>query len=265
MKTILLLVHDDAGQEARLQAALDVTRIFEGHLVCLDVALMPLLIGDFYGTLGTAELVIQEREAETANRARLEARLSLEDVPWSMIEMSGTLASDLRRAAALADLIIVSRDFDAFPVSGVCGAVGDIVLTCGKPVLAVPQDMRGIDLGGRALIGWDGSLPAHAALQASVPFLQRASGVDLLEISCRSVAAPAENAAAYLSRYGVRPQIIRRGAAKRVADEILAQARLDYAYVVMGGFNHSRFREALFGGVTRTMLEHSPVPLFLAH
>ena len=41
MKNILLLVHDDPGQEARVQAALDLTRALDGHLTCLDVAAMP--------------------------------------------------------------------------------------------------------------------------------------------------------------------------------------------------------------------------------
>ena len=37
------------------------------------------------------------------------------------------------------------------------------------------------------------------------------------------------------------------------------------AYVVMGAYGHSRFREAVLGGVSRHMLAHSPVPLLLAH
>ena len=45
MKNVLLLIHDDAGQEARLQAALDVTRALEGHLTCLDVAIVPPVMG----------------------------------------------------------------------------------------------------------------------------------------------------------------------------------------------------------------------------
>jgi len=35
--------------------------------------------------------------------------------------------------------------------------------------------------------------------------------------------------------------------------------------VVMGGFGHRRFVETLLGGVTRTMLAKSPIPVFLAH
>jgi len=40
---------------------------------------------------------------------------------------------------------------------------------------------------------------------------------------------------------------------------------LDAAYIVMGGYNHSRVGEYLFGGVTRTLLTDCAVPLFIAH
>lgn len=47
MKTIFLLVHDDEGQEARLLAALDLTRDVSGHPACLDVTVppVPLILG----------------------------------------------------------------------------------------------------------------------------------------------------------------------------------------------------------------------------
>jgi nucleotide-binding universal stress UspA family protein len=35
--------------------------------------------------------------------------------------------------------------------------------------------------------------------------------------------------------------------------------------LVMGAYGHSRFREAIFGGATRDLLEGATVPLFLAH
>lgn len=41
MKNILLLVHDDDGQEVRLQAALDLVRALDGHLTCVDVTPRP--------------------------------------------------------------------------------------------------------------------------------------------------------------------------------------------------------------------------------
>jgi len=69
MKNILLLVHDDAGQEARFQAALDIGRAVEGHLSCLDVTVIPALVGaDYVGDAGFGTLLDDERERE-GNRA----------------------------------------------------------------------------------------------------------------------------------------------------------------------------------------------------
>ena len=38
MKNILLLIHDDQGQESRLQVALDVTRALGGHIIPQDLS-----------------------------------------------------------------------------------------------------------------------------------------------------------------------------------------------------------------------------------
>lgn len=54
MKNILLLIHDDDGQEARLQAALDVTRSVGGHLTCLAIVVAPPVGGDDVGLLNAA-------------------------------------------------------------------------------------------------------------------------------------------------------------------------------------------------------------------
>ncbi|HMB12895.1 MAG TPA: universal stress protein, partial [Roseovarius sp.] len=40
---------------------------------------------------------------------------------------------------------------------------------------------------------------------------------------------------------------------------------MDADMVVMGAYGHSRFREAIFGGATRYMLEKSNLPVFMAH
>lgn len=92
MKNILLIVHDDAGQEARLQAALDVARALDGHLTCLDIAIMPVLVGDYYSGIGEAMLLADEHAREATNREGLEARLAREDVPWDWKEATGNLA-----------------------------------------------------------------------------------------------------------------------------------------------------------------------------
>jgi len=267
MKTILLLVHDDAGQEARLQAALDVTRALEGHLKCLDVAMSPMLLGDFYSGAGEAMLLAEERAQEGENRTQLEARLAKEQLPWDWTDTVGMAGPALANSCGLADLIVVNRQLDSFPLPDMRELAGDLIVRSGKPILAVPEESRGLNVCGRVLVCWDGSACASAALHAAVPLLKLAEAVILLEVDEGKCASSVEGAAEYLSRHDVHALVRRRHPltmkpAQVILDEVRRE-RIDY--VVMGGFSHLRFVEALFGGVTRTMLNEAPVPVFMAH
>ena len=166
----------------------------------------------------------------------------------------------------LADLIVVSRQLEDFPLPDMRHVAGDLVVKSGKPVLAVPDYAEGLAVAETALVAWDGSHTAAAALRAAVPLLQLAGKVVVLQFSEPDNDALVEDAAIYLSRHGVHAVIRRERPEGKIGDALIAEAASGrYAYVVMGGFGHLRFVEGLFGGVTRTMLTKSPIPVFLAH
>lgn len=261
MKNILLLVHDDAGQEARLQAALDLTRAVGGHLVCLDVVALPALAGDPYAVSGTAVLLESEREQESGNRDRLRQRLAHEDVSWSLEAVMGDISGCLTQAAAMADIVVVDRGTE----DEVWGLAGDIIVKSGKPVMVVGAGDHHFNPCGCAIVAWNGSSASVAALQAATPLLQLSGSVILLEIEDGSVETPARDAAAYLSRHGVHALIrFEKPRGRKVSDILLEEVHDRGAdCLVMGGFGHSRLSETLFGGVTRTLLAQCPVPIVL--
>jgi nucleotide-binding universal stress UspA family protein len=267
MKNILLLIHDDAGQEARLQCALDVVRAVDGHLHCLDVSLLPPLPDCSFDGAADALLMTDERTREDANKAAIERRLGHEDVRWSWADATGDFAGCIDDAAALADLIVLNRKLDSFPYPDMRATTGAILLKSGKPILAAPDDARRFAVTGRALVAWDGSPCAAAAMRAAVPLLSLANEVTLLEIDDGSIQTPAEEAAEYLSRHDVHARIVRDFALSQPPAKVLLVGievqRADY--VVMGAYGHFRATEAVFGGVTRCMLSESPVPVLLAH
>jgi len=267
MKNILLLIHDDAGQEARLQCALDVVRAVGGHLHCLDVSLLPALPDCSFDGAAGALLMTDERTREDANKAAIERRLAHEDVPWSWADATGAFAACIKDAADLADLIVLNRKLDDFPYPDMRATAGEILVKSGKPVLAVPDGICRLNVTGRALVAWDGSSCAATAMRAAVPLLSFASEVILLEIDDGSIQAPAEDAAEYLSRHDIHARIVRDFALSQPASKVLLvgiEVR-QADYVVMGAYGHFRTSETLFGGVTRCMLSTSPVPVLLAH
>lgn len=268
MKNILLLIHDDAGQNARLQAALDIARATGGHLHCVDISVMPAIVGDYWAGDAAAMLLSDERTREASNRQSIEAHLKQEDVPWTWTDVVGEIAPCLEQAATLSELIVVNRRLDGSPWPDTRTIASDLILNSGKPVLAVPGDSAGLDVTGRAMVAWDGSAEADAAIQAAVPLLQLAAQVTLLEIvDGKSRTVPAERAAEFLSRHDVHAEICREPAGQRSIEDAILDALKQHRanYLVMGGFGHTRIREALFGGVTRAMLTASPVPVLFAH
>lgn len=266
MKNILLLAHDDGGQESRFQVALDVTRALNGHLTCLDVRIMPVLLGDCFTPSGEGLLLQEEYDREHKLRSKLEDRLSREAVSWDWVEVTGALAPCMTDAAELADLIITSRSLDDFPYPDMQQAAGEIIVKAGKPLLAVPQSSKGLKLG-HPLVAWDGSHEAIRAVHAATPLLKQANAVTILEVDDGSIKCPAREIATYLGRHEISVTI-RRETDDELSpgDWILELCREEgYDYVVMGGFGHSRIAEAVFGGVSRKMLTASPVPVLMMH
>lgn len=266
MRNVLLLVHEDAGQEARLQAALSVTRALSGHLTALDVFVIPVIVADPWSGYTDASLVKTASEDEVSHRARIERRLAREDVAWTMLAATGDPALELEDAAELADLIVVNSRGTKESMVAERAIVGHVVTKSGKPVLAVPPECTDFDPTSRALVAWNGSRAANEALRAATPLLAMSEDVVLLVVNDVDGPCSMEDAAMYLSRHGITPRVIDRTTKDAVADVILDQARFGEAgYIVMGAFGHHRAVEAVFGGVTRSVLAESNVPLLLAH
>ena len=106
MKNILMLAHDDAGQEARLQCALDLTRGLSGHLTCVDVTQPPVYVADYFGSMGGAAGLVEEQTREAANATRIKARLENEDVAWDWIDASGEISRRVRDHARVQHRVV---------------------------------------------------------------------------------------------------------------------------------------------------------------
>ena len=266
MKNVLVLAHDDEGQEARLQAALDATRALGGHLTCIDVVSPPLVLTDPYAGAAMAVTIDYARQVEEENRARLRRRLAIEDVAWTMRETIGDPAHEIEEASALADLIVVSSRPKDRDLSDAGPLAGKLALCTGRPILAVPPECRRFDTSGNVLVAWDGSNEASEVLHQAMPLLQLANSAELLLVELSNEVRAAEDAAAYLFRHGIAASINERPTTGTVAEAVLERAReMGAAYIVMGAFGHGRLAESIFGGVTRSMLLESDIPLLLAH
>ena len=267
MKRVVLLIHDDPGQEARLLAALAVARATDAELYCIDVTVRPVMLSACYDPRGEAMLEEEERAREAANKITLQARLAREDIRWRWCDARGAIAACLRDLAAIGELIVVSRSLESYCDQDMRAVATELITRSGRPVLAVPEHIRSFTLQGRVLVAWNGSPQSSRALRVALPLLALARETILLEVGPHRSPISVGRVKAFLERQGVLVRALRRenaGVAVQVAllDAISAE---DIDYVIMGGFGRRPLVEAMFGGVTRAMLSQSPVPLLLAH
>ena len=265
MKNILLLVHDDDGQEARLQTALDLTRALEGHMSCIDVTMLPMMAADIHGGTAQAVLLEEERAREGENKAAVTDRLKNEDVSWDWTDVIGGMAQAVLDASTLADLIVLNRKLDAYSYPDMRDIASSIVMKARAPIVAVPETQKSFGIE-RALIAWDGSESCAATMRACTGLLKLSTEVRIFTALEKSNGLEPTAAAQYLSRHGIHVTIETVERADNEPDQLISAHAESWKadYVMMGAYGKGRLREA-FGGVTKRMLGSSQMPLLLGH
>lgn len=259
---------DVAGDFAVSTAAL-----FGAHVSGLAYALEPPIgsLGDsfssaIFDTYHTEQKAAAERAAAAfENDARLagvafDSRVLFDTVP-DAAETFGLLARHY-------DLAVVAQaqpQDDGIENLTIQAALFD----SGRPVLIVPYIQKeGIRLG-RVMVCWDGSRSAARAVADALPLLQRAGQVDVVTVDAKERRNDLRGAqiAEHLARHRVKVDLKNLIAPdSEAADIILSQAADSEAdLIVMGGYGHSRLREFVLGGVTRSMLGAMTAPVLMSH
>ncbi len=279
-----ILVHVDNGSrsDARVGIAVGLARQHGAHLTGLCVADIP---GEyFYGATlpfagGDPEQVVQRMRADAAAAsAGIEAafrdRIRREDVEgeWRFVE--GHVPATIALHARYADLTVVGQPnpYDVRDDANRDATVVTPLMSSGRPVLVVPFAGDFDRLGQHVLVAWNASREASRAVNDALPLLQKAAKVTVLAINPRQGigghgAVPAADIALHLARHGVKAEAAHT-VARGIADgEVLLSYAADLGCdaIVAGGYGHSRAREMVFGGVTRTLIAEMTVPVFLSH
>jgi nucleotide-binding universal stress UspA family protein len=277
-KTIVVHVDGSPQQDSRMAAAARLAREHGAHLVgsaatgisWTDYLLLtgsmaaPVPPADFDGLRETAALHLRGFTDQAA-------RLGVASVETRLVE--DTADGALLLQARYADLVVVSRDVD--PEPGIPPRVRrlpeHVALRGPRPVLVVPPGYADQPIAAAVVAGWDGSTQALRALAAALPLLERADGVRLALVNPERLTdvhgeQPGADMALYLARHGVKVDVVLERTHATAGDALMALARATGAgLIVAGAYGHSRYREWVLGGVTRELLERTPVPLLLAH
>ncbi|MEJ0017065.1 MAG: universal stress protein [Acetobacteraceae bacterium] len=277
-----ILVHLDITSRCatRLEAAARLAVRSNAHLTGLHVIDVPSA-SYFYGA---AMPFIPANPEEIVDRIRAEAMVAAEPVEaafreclrrnslageWRLVE--GSVSATVALHARYADLVVLGQPDPDDPQDADAATV-TTVMTSGRPVLAIPFAGEFPTIGEHVLVAWNASREAARAVNDALPLLTGAKQVTVLAINPqRGVGAhgdvPAADIALHLARHGLKAE-----AAHTVTNDISeGEALLSYAadigadLIVAGAYGHSRAREMVFGGVTRTLIAEMTAPVLLSH
>ena len=277
-KTILAVTQAKPEGDAMLEPAMALAEAHDAHLVLLAISALPALDYGYSGIAGS-QLILQQMNqvhdegAAAAKRLaeRLQRAAGSTEVRHAEHSYPG-LAGEVARQGRYADLILIGRtSTDAGQRYLLEKALEGALFESGRPVAVIPDGWKGA-FGRRIMIGWDGSREAARAISAATPLIAKADEVTVALAAPRvgddmHGEEPGADLGTVLARHSENVTVDRLPALGRsVTESILAHARdCNSDLLVLGGYGHSRFTEAVFGGVTRDMLSKAEIPLLLAH
>ena len=272
-----ILVHCDAsrGAPARLRIALDLANRFDSHVIGLHVrqAFQAPAFTDAGPAMDSLyhayETAVKADEAMATGAFRDAVAHKGYSSEWRVAD--GYVEQVLMTQARYADLVIVGQaEPDAPPSAPPPDLAEHVTMSGERPVLIVPHIGAAKPPGKTVMLCWNDSREAARAAAAALPLLKAAEKTIVLIVDPKAGEEPAEpgaDVAGWLARHGVKVTVQRDTAADSdVGGVILSRAAdHDADLLVMGIYGHSRMREWVLGGASRTLLASMTVPLLCAH
>ena len=272
-----LLVHLDASPQAlqRLEAACRLGQT-HGVAVCALYAVTPSLVELPFSPEIGPNIAATLRDLDDAQRAGVlaafrQSRLAA-DVHASWAEVSDApVAAVFAQQAFYADLLVLGQH--GLAESSATGVPSDfveaVISASGKPALILPCVHTAVEIGQNVLIAWKPTREAARAVSAAMPLLQRARSVQIIAWAGdeEAVSGARLDLNGYLWRHGVEAIWHRAGQEPEALGELLLSRACDLQadLLVMGCYGHSRTREWILGGTSRTVLRTMTLPVLMAH
>jgi nucleotide-binding universal stress UspA family protein len=276
VKDIVVNLTGGHPQDFAADYAISLAATFGAHIAGVGFIYEPVIPGTVLGGVPTDLIEVQREENSKNAKAaigRFEAAAKTAGVSAEtrMLDASIAGAADLfGRIARRFDIAVVGqaqREQGASEELLIEGAL----FGSGRPVVVVPYIHKEPVKLDRILVCWDGSRPAARAIADALPFLKRAKAIEIVVVigeRDKSGEITGVNMRRHLARHGVNVEIkhITAGGGVDVPNAILSHAADSGSeFMVLGGYGHSRLREFILGGVTRSILGSMTVPVLMSH
>jgi nucleotide-binding universal stress UspA family protein len=274
-----IAVHLDHGIDSsrRIEFSLLLAKAHDAHLTGIFASY--IAPGYFYDEAGlwvrSMDMARQINEkGRTAAQAAFSEAASDSGVSASWRQGEGSPAECVAKHARCSDVLVVSQEnTDDLEAATGNDFVEQVLMSAGRPVIVLPSAGTFTEVGARVLYCWDRGREAARAIADAAPLLRNANALAVLTLgegpddeSGREV--PFEDLEAYCACHGFPlPRHEFRGTRDTdVGDAILsAAADFNADLIVMGAYGHSRMRQWVMGGATRSLLEAMTAPVLFSH
>jgi nucleotide-binding universal stress UspA family protein len=255
--------------------AASVAAAFAAHLSGIAFLYDPIVPVSGAGYIPADVIEMQERDNAAATKAAIDrflaasVRAGVTAEPLTLSASFGGVGNQFGRIARRFDVSIVGQ---AEPeTSAVEEMIAEAALfESARPVIIVPYIQKAPLQLDRVMLCWDGSRSATRAIGDAMPLLKRAGRVEVVIVANeagKQDEIEGADMATHLARHGLNVEVKRIVLGDvDVADIILSHAAdAGTDFMVMGGYGHSRLREFVLGGVTRSILRSMTVPVLMSH
>src|SRR3954447_17745905 len=256
IRKVLLPLISPGAREAALSTAWSVAQLWNAHMavlhVQLDLAPAPAISAMF------RDFTVEHKVKVTEPAAGAESATA------SFLTLTGRTLDILPQQARLADLTVVRHPNTPEEVSS-SDVLHAVLFDSGRPLLIAPR-VAPTTVGRRICLGWNGSAESAAAVEAAMPWLQRAEAVRILWAEEYQRRGPqAHELQTYLAMHGVQADLkMFKPIDNIVGAGLLAAAQeFNCDLLAMGAYAHSRLRQQILGGVTRHVLEYATLPVMM--
>jgi nucleotide-binding universal stress UspA family protein len=273
-----ILLHLDASPRSarRLLVARDLAAQHGARVTALYASTPTALNLPAVMAQGTGEMLAVLRQLDLEHRDQAKALFNKtistmsHPIAWGELR-DGLVIPGVASHALYADLLVLGQhdDGDALTVGVPSDFVVSVLLESGRPALVVPRVDTWTTFGQDILIAWKPTREAAHAVSAALPLLRFARRIHLtIAAESSATSGPAKALEDYLRVHGVRAPILLHPS---VPDEAAGDRLLSLAadvgadLLVMGCYGHSRARELVLGGASRTVLESMTLPVLMAH
>jgi nucleotide-binding universal stress UspA family protein len=273
-----ILLHLDASPRSatRLSLARELAATHGARVTALYAVTPSLFDLPFAMAEGAAEMLPLLRQIDTDRRNGARAlfdRSASSIAPpmhWRELGTEPPIPGVIRHALCTDLLVLGQHDArDAEAVGIPPDFIPSVLIGSGRPALVIPYADVCTTMGTTVLIAWKPTRESARAVTAALPLLQRARQIHLTcETDESEPASRTSDIEDYLRCHGVQaPLRLHVSVLPDAPGEGLLSLAADTGadLLVMGCYGHSRARELVLGGASRTVLKSMTLPVLMAH